>query len=149
MDISASTENTSHGFFSKTYDVTRKSWDIMARSNPTSVRILALMCENMDSNNYYIQSIEDIVDELASSRSVIARALRYLNENKIIRTYRTGQSNIYRVSPQYFFRAKEEYRMAAIEDFLSNDMPEYKNIRAVVRISRKANIDKKTGEVIF
>lgn len=71
------------------------------RQNPLAVELFLFLAEHMDTNNIVICSQQVLMEQLERSRSVIYRAVKYLEENNLVAVVKFGATNGYAVEGAY------------------------------------------------
>ena len=69
--------------------------DRLMQKNPLAYRIWRFLANNMDGYNAVIVSQETLTELFEVSRTTIWRAIKILEDDNYIRTYKSGTSNVY------------------------------------------------------
>lgn len=76
----------------------------IASKNPTAIKVLMFLTKYMDKKNALIVSQTTMSDVLDVHRNTISNAVNYLVEQKIIRVFKSGSTNIYTVNSEIAWR---------------------------------------------
>ena len=71
---------------------------VIASENPKAHQLLLLLFENMDSANSLVASRETLAEILGHSRATVCRSIKYLKDNAIIDTSRSGNTVILHIN---------------------------------------------------
>jgi hypothetical protein len=69
--------------------------------NPLAVNIFLFIAEHMGRDNILICSTSVLVEEMGKSRATVARAIKYLKDEKLLEAVKFGSCTGYAVSGEY------------------------------------------------
>jgi hypothetical protein len=86
--------------------------------NPLAVNIFLFIAEHMGRDNILICSTSVLVEEMGKSRATVARAIKYLKDEKLLEAVKFGSCTGYAVSGEYVWTTMSllETGVASAED---------------------------------
>jgi len=76
------------------------------KTNPTAGTIFTEMVKLMDSSNGLIVSMAALGARVSKTRQTVAKAVRFLADNKYISIYKSGNSNVYTLNANIVWKDK-------------------------------------------
>jgi len=94
----------------------KDGWDAISNlylKNPTAGAIFIEMTKSMDESNGLVASMETLGARVGKTRQTVAKACKFLKENKYIEVYKTGSSNVYVLNANIVWKDKHHKRVEA------------------------------------
>jgi len=94
----------------------KAGWDAISnlyQKNPTAGAIFIEMTKYMDASNGLIVSMAALGARVGKTRQTVAKACKFLKENKYIQVYKTGSSNVYVLNANIVWKDKHHKRVEA------------------------------------
>lgn len=88
----------------------------MNKENSTAVNILLWIIRHMDNRNALVVSQQAIAEATSLHRVTVAKAVKYLQEKKVIGIFKSGSTNIYAVNRHIAWKTGAEKKKYALFD---------------------------------
>jgi len=120
--------------------LTRKRMPDLRRHNtvnPLAVNIFLFIAEHMGRDNILICSMSVLIEEMGRSRATVARAIKYLKDEKLLEAIKFGSCTGYAVSGEYVWTTFNQPGRYAV----------FENARALASKSENKAVIKKLATV--
>lgn len=90
----------------------------LAIDNGLSRAILDLMAYNMETNNTYIVSQQELADVFKKDLRTIRRAIKLLKDRDFITIFKEERQNVYFINPRILCKVSAGYKQKLIEEYV-------------------------------
>ena len=91
-----------------------RAMQVLTRKNANAAALFYFMCEHMDKSNCLIASRTVLASRMCWSRSTVARAVRFLKQNKYVAVFKSGSSNVYCLNADIVWKTHADKRADAM-----------------------------------